>query len=128
MAFCCQAFSQDDNWVEYRGAIRWAVKYFQRNDTVFWSRIDTEMQTDIVVIKGFATNISRKKWITFHSDSSYTIVRYKKIKPSKWFKMNNDEFLNADFECKPQCQMTYNIDGTVIKRIYLGNIMFIKKK
>ena len=106
------------------------VKYFQKNDTIFKCEIDTNNYlVSINIYEESAIRRSKNKWITpFDSDSAYCIIKFKKVKSSKWFKENRSKLPNVDFECKPKYEIKYNADGSIIKRVYFWNMVRVKKK
>ena len=104
-------------------------KYFQIKDTLFLCNIDKKNFPDTIInIYKLAVRISKNQWETpLDSEGSYSVMKLKKIRPSKWFRKNNHNFLNA-VECKPKYEIKYNSDGSIIKWIFLGNLVFRKDR
>jgi len=90
---------------------------FQRNDTIFSLRIYTSKEgTDSVVYEGYAIRFSKSKWITNKGKlGDYSILKYKKTKPSVWFKENNGKLFQADYQCRYKgVSKQFTSYGTVI--------------
>ena len=105
------------------------IKYFQKNDTIFECELDTNnCLVSINIYKECAIKWqSRSKWMTSR-DSTYCIIKFKKVKSSKWFKENSSKLPDVDFECKPKYRIGYNSDGSIIKRVYFWNMVRITEK
>jgi hypothetical protein len=104
--------------------------YFRRNDTVFSVYIySSKEEIDSIIYNSFAVKIANEKWKTNTiSDGSYSIVKYKKIKISQWFKENNEKLFQADYECIEKKYWRYYPDGTIDVYWRFGRIAHLKRK
>jgi len=101
------SFSQNgdigDNGNYVRPIINFTSIFVQNNDTIYRYEIYKENgRIDSVVISDFYFKKNNsKKWVSkIHSDGSYTIRKFKKIKPSKLFNELNHKYFNVEFELK----------------------------
>ncbi len=103
---------------------------FRRDDTVFTARIyPSKEKIDSIVYADIAVKYTKKKWKTnIYSDGSYSIIEYKKVKPSQWFKENNENLFQADYECIIKKSWKYYPDGSIHIRWRVGNIVHFKQK
>jgi len=107
------------------------IKYFQKNDTIFQCEINKKDSSlkSMSIYQECTIKKSKNKWITpFGSDSAYFIMKFKKVKSSKWFEENKSNLLNADFECKLKYEKAYYADGSMYKRVYFWGMLHTAKK
>jgi hypothetical protein len=107
--------------------------YLSRNDSIFiiyfFPKIENYDSTLLVL---HAVKFSKNKWINVpHTDSTYTIIKYRKKVKSPWFKKNNGKIFHADYECKVMRYWSYEPNGYI--RVYrrigkMANLKYVKKK
>jgi hypothetical protein len=136
LALCCIALFYDlisqNGDVGYNGNLSVPVFLYKstcirKNDTIFYFKIYlSKEKKDSIVSNGFATKLTKSKWITTkNEDGCYTILKYKtfKKKPQK----NKENFPN-NCECMPKgISKHFCSDGTIIKTYYLSRITYTKK-
>ena len=92
--------------------------FIQRNDTMFRVHIYFFGGKDSTILcKPFATKLTKSKWtINENEHGLYTIVKFKKVKPSAWwYRKYNGKFFEADFQCKQiGAKKTFYPDGCIL--------------
>ena len=126
-----QLYSQGNGGIVDNFYYPYITKYFQKNDTIFECEIDKKNDSlvSINIYKKHAIKKSKNKWIIpLDWDSAYFIMKFKKVKSSKWFEENKSNLLNVDFECKLKYEKAYYANGSMYKRVYFWGMMYATKK
>jgi hypothetical protein len=112
----------------------YTISYWvMKNDTVCCYDLHlNKNNTDIIDSAIFIKNLTKykgRKWIEKDTQGSYTIYRFKRMKPSKWFQELNDTYFHADCELDCISWFQYSKEGK-LKGYYLriGRILSIAKE
>ena len=122
----CNVMSQND--VECNRPIiknLYETTCIRKNDTIFYFHIFKE-KGDSVVSNGFATKLTKTKWITNkNSEGSYSIIKYKKCRKNT---KKNKENASTTCDCTPKgVTKSFHPDGTILKACRFGKFIHVKK-
>jgi hypothetical protein len=128
----CTSFSQNGD-IGYKGNLSIAESNYEsfcirKNDTILYFRAyPTKEKADTIVSSGFATKLTKSKWITNkNSDGCYAIIKYKTLKKKQRKDKNN--FPNNDCKCIPKgITKQFYPDGSIVKTYHFGKIIYNKK-
>ena len=92
-------------------------KHIQSKDTIFEYLIYHQeyKYIDSIVYKGKITKFSKKEWIKYSDSNFYCVQKFRKTRPSSWFKENNGVLFQADFEVILYAYRWFRSDGTTSK-------------
>lgn len=103
-----------------------------RNDSIFtlcfFPKIESYDSTSFVLD---AVKLEKNRWIDVnHTDSTYTIVKYRKKIKSQWFKKNNGKLFNVYCECEAQRYWIYKPNNEIVEYVdyWIFSNVKIKKK
>lgn len=105
------------------------IKYIQLKDTIFKYEIyQTGDYIDSVICGDKITKLTNKKWIgQFYPSGSYFVYKFRRKKPSSWFKENNGTLFQADYELKNKAFQRFDSDGTIMKYWRCGIFSYTKE-
>lgn len=128
----CDLFSQSGD-VGHNGNLSIAESNYEsfcirKNDTILYFRAyPTKEKADTTICSGFATKLTKSKWITNkNSDGCYAIIKYKMSKKTKKDKYH---LSNNDCNCIPKGVSKYFCpDGSIRITYRLGSFNYTKFK
>jgi hypothetical protein len=89
--------------------------YIRKQNAVFCYDLHlNKINKDIIDSFTFVAKYTKyrgTKWIEIDTSGSYTIYRFKRKKPSKWFLENNDKYLRANYEVECRSWFRYSKEG-----------------
>lgn len=79
------------------------IKYFYRNDTIFAFKVFPlciEEKIDSVYLIGFYIKHTFGRWKCMDDNlNNYSLARFRRIRQSNWYIVNNEKYFNSKFEC-----------------------------
>lgn len=104
--------------------------YLSRNDSIFIIYFFPKIEKyDSTFVELHAVKFSKNKWINVpHTDTTFTIIKFRKKSKSQWFKKNNGMIFNADYECKVQRYWSYKTNNKIIEFVNYGIFSKVKIK